>query len=337
MQVGKLIKIGSSNIWHLYMELYKKVNHYWKLCQALGISVPPNMLSRIVDFAVGSVAYRTLNLLNYALETGELQNNKEIEHIKQELIKYNHRAAGIKVNHSWDFDRAFIHLDFDNWKTPIGDPEQIYDALIKQRITGISCEIKYTGSDEGLAMWEASKLTMTLFINLPRTNTIENFQKIVNKMHSFEKFIETSVKHELIHFVQNVGNFIKHTSGEFGLPPKKVRNKLVDPYGRAKQENPEQIQMMTPHAFIDAEFYTNLNDSIQTFKYFADKMNENLRRLFFKIFIGIASNNEINTFLDENKTIPKIVGTKGYWWFRDLKNDPPRWRVAIKKFVDAVS
>jgi len=138
-----------------------------------------------------------------------------------------------------------------------------------------------------------------------------------------------------VHMSQQIGQEVKKMKELWGLPKRKVRHKMIDPAGVVKQPDPEKLEL-TPHAFRDVEFYTNLNDSIGLYKHFADKLSPELRKLFLKIFVGLATHSEINEFLAQHKTIPKIIGKNGYWWFRDLKNDEPRWKEALKKFIQSV-
>lgn len=328
------------------MLIINAINYYYLLSQAIGISVPPNMVEKILDFAMGSYASRALTNLEAAEFDNKIEIGPETHQAKQLLLHQQNRMLGLKVSHSITNIRTFIHFDFEGWETPIGDIDAIYKELKVMGLTGIYVEVDFSGREDALAEWNPGTFTLTLFTKEPRGSNIQYYEELVSKMHNFEAFAKTSIIHELQHLVQNIGQFIKKTKIPFGLPPRKLRNKDVDPIGMLKSRETGEELGWAPHAFRDIEFYTNLGDAVNYFKHLVKEYGyEEHKRLFAKIFIGVATDKEVENFEKDLGPLHELIIHKdpdslltwtGYYWFAHLRKDPKRWKLAVSKFMQAV-
>lgn len=319
------------------MGLKEQVNYYMLLCQGRGIEVPQYMLWRIVDFAMGEFAERILMALDGKLLSGKWKENDELKEIKNVLEKQSHRKLGVKIQEGKNESRMYLRFNFEGWNTPIGDVEKIYEALEKIGKKGIVVEVKFYGGNNGVAFWTPRNMTLTLHLIVPALNEVGDFKRAIMKMGALESIVQDTVSHELKHMVQGIGGITMELKEPFGLPPKTVRKKNVDPYGNIWGKGNE-IEGEMPHESRDIEFYTNLEDAVGIYNYLIKKVPEELKKEFVKIFIGTGTEEEKTKFIEAVKAFPKIMNKgEGYWWFVNLKRrDEERWKLAVKRFMGMI-
>jgi len=152
---------------------------------------------------------------------------------------------------------------------------------------------------------------------------------------------QTTAKHELIHALQFILTKLTRLDRKkniAGLPPKNVRKKDIDLYGR---KDKTKSMPDTHHMLRDIEFYTNLTDEVNDYLFFANyertpKMKEQLAKLW------IGSENMYNKLkqhlLDTAKQEPAQVVYSIRPFFMKLKNhDPERYQKAVKVFWNEIN
>lgn len=181
-------------------------------------------------------------------------------------------------------------------------------------------------------------------------NIIEEFK--INKIEENIEELKKTVRHELQHMIQSYIQVMNKTNVSGGIPSKKIREKGVDPHGRDLGAPTQDLK--SHHALRDIEFFTNLQDCIDSFKQIKNRFPKSMLRGLFRVFINKLdivwffraldiyrkNNQPSKTFfapleIEYRTEAEKILQSQSL--FRILENNIPKYNRAVKEFYKQVS
>lgn len=299
---------------------------------------PPRMVSRIADFALGTIAEQMLQKINErfyfqlpsqpSLQLEDFEK-RELDKIRGVLRGFAEKR-GLGNRNGQEGTVTFIPFDFSGWQTPFGDPWLLQNLLSSRRIFGIKLEILPRHLEGIKAHWIGGQWTIRIYEGLPALDDLADFRFAALSLPELLQDLTDTAGHELIHMTQQIGA-LSRGGGLAGLPPRAVRNKDFDPLGY-QWKDPEKGQQ--EHTLHDIEFYTNLHDILSEYLRISALMPDGLRDHFLKLFLGAWDpprnddrwRKKFPLETRRHLTINPIMA-----FLRD--HDPKRWQLAIKRIV----
>jgi hypothetical protein len=163
----------------------------------------------------------------------------------------------------------------------------------------------YYDKEPFAGLWQSSKNRLIVVKELPDINELSYYDQ--NTLTKDLDSIKQIVRHELQHFMQTYIFKIKNLKENGGLPSKKIRNKDYDPSGYTPKEE-GRLQ----HSLRDIEFYTDLTDAVDEFKYIVNKFPIRLKKKLFQFVVGNYSYDNFTTDIFKEMQInnPRSYGTR---------------------------
>lgn len=298
---------------------------------------PPAMLSTLLKRAEFIFASAALH------EVNNLPDSEEKNILISEIKKYSSKPLSTRADFVTILDLDLEHWDYMNDKLHKLVKQWLKEGLLKETI---DCVFSFQEHEEKFqGLYEFSTQKLTIFIGSPVVSSVEEFKyKLEN--------IKTTVRHELQHFAQGLlsdllrKNYLyldpKAKGDLAGLPPKKYRSKDLDIHGRPLARTDEKTY--AEHELRDIEFYTNLEDSIATFKNYSNYLDSDLKRELAKAWVGMPNAfkdkrlDQIDNLniLEEDKerlTFEALRLSRPQYPFKTLRDkDENKWKLAVKIF-----
>lgn len=317
------------------MDLFKKLDNFYHLAVFGKLLLPPPVMTeKIKNFVVGALATYSLRILdgkNFQFE-GEVAQKmqRELDNIKTIFHIYADRMGGVNPIDIGTSFHDLVPFDFTGWHNPFGDPYAVKQIMDSEGIPGVTVEVYFVKElGNAKAHWYGESWTIKIYIALPPLEDILDFKMAAMKFDQAATNVKTTVEHELIHMVQQIGNYVKNLRGnQTGLPPANVRHRDYDPYG-FQREDTERGGTKREHSLHDIEFYTNLHDAINEYKSLTAHLPANSHDEFFRIFTGSERVGDVKKY--PLKLRDKLNPNA---FFATLQSyDPKRWQLAVKRMV----
>lgn len=180
-------------------------------------------------------------------------------------------------------------------------------------------------------------------------NILHIYFKFHKSIHTVEDFnnhlfaLWSTAEHELIHASQFMlaDIFGKDPFQKpFGMPTKKPTDPEYSYFGQSAKYPGDPFKDQ-PHQLRDIEFYTNLKDSIDFFKFnLKNETDSNIKKQFFKLWVD-----EPNKYIqmkykkiyeDDNELKPKILSPQAPFVYLK-EHAPEKYQKAVKLFYTEVS
>jgi hypothetical protein len=195
----------------------------------------------------------------------DLQERKTLRHIMDICRTYGATNEKMLLEHGTEFV-ATISLnmnDTDKGSKYFGPQDMNLDVLDIPVYIIIDPAKKLEMSEnwgvnngwEGMYLKHGRRTEVYIFINM---KALDSSLKDVETFTYYLNFVRNSFRHEMQHATQNAVKEFKGMKEMSGLPSKKIRNKF--------DEKSSVSTTGLPHSLVDAEFYTDLTDSVQDFK-----------------------------------------------------------------------
>jgi hypothetical protein len=282
-------------------------------CKVAGIlQAPKNMLKQITEWARSIYCGALLPVIDQ--EIAKLSKKKlfkptdrikELFFIRGMCMKYNRpddtnpQSFFIKLDDTPYFSKLEqMDLEVSHKKVkrePVIQAEFVFNS---ERAKEIYNGVNWAG------LWNGNLFVQKQLIPADKISR-DSLLRVLNT-------ISVTVEHELQHLIQEYLKRVKALNEWGGMSPQKTRDtKSVDQFGR-KLNDPEKS---VDHTLMDVEFYTNLNEVINSFIATVPKFPLRLHKLLFNVWIGRNSIEELEKataqeFNKEKSMVGRFFGPK---------------------------
>ncbi len=330
-----------------------------------GIFEPPTkLLNNIFKWAreqfCAVALYKTERLLRlhtdeveeFNEDTGKFENykvdrsveNVELNLIRKKCLEYTNGPAAVKDETTRIFD-----VDFTDWKY-IKDSKAPKNFSIMKKNILVSLYFLKAPIDRA-GDWQDSSSTMRIFLVMKDITTLSGLE------HRLRLLYQT-IYHELQHMGQNylqIKNTRKYKAitkedpypyedppkFQAGLPSQSIQNKVVWHDPKSVTSLPKDEQGELHHGLRDIEFYTDLNDEIETLKRLIIKYPKNIRMELVKSFINKNYTPKLQDkvpYLDREEIwrLTNTVSFHSNFFENLLKYEPGKYQKAVKELFKKI-
>jgi len=285
------------------------------------LEAPPVMLEDLYKKLTFVYSSAVLYYLDYLPEKTEKEKI-----LQKEVTKFSNKELSL------DNDLILnIPINLTNWK----HYNKRFENVISELPDTLNIKFtKYPLKNNNQGVFDPETYTIIVHVYNININDLSIFRLSLANM-------KETVRHELQHYSQLLLYYLVYLLGNnpktiLGLPPKAVQNIKV------KDEDLE-------HPLQDVEFYTNLQDSIDSFKEKVKTVHPVYRKLFAKAWVGASTelfdtlsaqieNSNISDNLKKIKIEELYFFTIAQPPFNVLKEKSiNKWKVAVKHFMIQVA
>jgi len=241
---------------------------------------------------------------------------EDLKQVEAKCLQYTSKAKEYRTKAS-----ATIPVDLRDWNyLKRHSPKEVQEKLKRLGLDKIRVVIDFRGKKGRGGQWHFHKRELSLEVTLfrytsPTGTTVSTLPPDLKNFSIAMGRIEQTTRHECQHVGQGALQVIQETPAAPGYPSPSTQNK-----------NPEEKE----HALRDVEFHPRLADDLYQFEEATKNIeNKGIKRLVAKVWVGAATPQEISRIQDSTGSGYQVSN-----FFSMLKkNEPQKWKEAVKKFM----